>query len=224
MFCITEPARPRRARDWNEEERRRRKEKMRLDIEKENMKSLTSPTVPTPKPVPSFKQISPDDRIALNTLDGANANKSKRIRPKTRRWAEIWNDIFLQILKFLRNFNRSPRARNANEDPISRKVKPPIVISPEHVDPFGNPVCRISPTKYQPQNVTTSHTALTHSICGSKKRLAPSQEKRLKAISTESLRSVSPGSDSVFYSEADVMIDHQVHLAFNWCDKSLRHY
>lgn len=79
---ILEPARPRRSRDWNEEERRRRKEKMRLDIEKENMKSLTSPIR---KPNPAFKQISPEDKAALNILDGANPNKSKRIRPKTRR-------------------------------------------------------------------------------------------------------------------------------------------
>lgn len=55
---------------------------MRLDIEKENMKSLTSPANKT---VPLFKQISPEDRIAMNTLDGANPNKTKRIRPKTRR-------------------------------------------------------------------------------------------------------------------------------------------
>lgn len=104
---------------------------------------------------------------------------------------------------------RLPRARNANEDPISRKVKTPIMISPER-EQIENPVCRISPTKYQTPSIMPSPTVPTHSIC--KKRLVLSPEKRLKAISTESLRSVSPGSDSVFYSEADVIIDHQVHL------------
>lgn len=100
-FHLAEPARPRRSRDWNEEERRRRKEKMRLDIEKENMKSLTSPTttttttMSTPKTVAAFKQISPDDRIALNTLDGANASKSKRIRPKTRRYVIMAGELTL---------------------------------------------------------------------------------------------------------------------------------
>lgn len=69
-------------RDWNDEERRRRKEKMRLDIEKENMKSLTSPIKKTNA---VFKQISPDDRAAMNVLDGTSPNKGKRLRPKTRR-------------------------------------------------------------------------------------------------------------------------------------------
>lgn len=78
---FSEPCRLRKQRDWNEDDRRRRKEKMRLDIEKENMKSLTSPTK---KPI-CFKRISPDDRTALHILDGTSQAKSKRIRPKTRR-------------------------------------------------------------------------------------------------------------------------------------------
>lgn len=218
IYNFAEPARQRRCRDWNEEERRRRKEKMRLDIEKENMKSLTSPTtttttaIATPKPVAAFKQISPDDRVALNTLDGANATKSKRIRPKTRRYVRDFK-LYLDSYSQQIHPNRSPRARNVTEDPISRKVKTPIMISPERTDPMENPMCRISPTKYQQVTLTPCHNVPTHSIC--KKRLVASPEKRLKALSTESLRSVSPGSDSVFYSEADVIIDHQVHLPFD---------
>lgn len=82
-------ARTRRNRELNDEERRRRKEKMRLDIEKENMKSLTSP-IKKPSAIISpssltFAQISPDDRTAMNVLDGTSPNKAKRFRPKTRR-------------------------------------------------------------------------------------------------------------------------------------------
>lgn len=57
---------------------------MRLDIEKENMKSLTSPSKKTS---PSFK-ISADDRTAMNILDGTSLHKAKRIRPKTRRYED----------------------------------------------------------------------------------------------------------------------------------------
>lgn len=71
---------------------------MRLDIEKENMKSLTSPikkptttatmstsTTTATTPTAAYKQISPDDRVAMNVLDGTSPNKAKRFRPKTRR-------------------------------------------------------------------------------------------------------------------------------------------
>lgn len=83
FFLENKPSRPRRLRDWNDDERRRRKEKMRLDIEKENMKSLMSPIK---KGNATFKQISPDDRAAMNILDGTSPNKAKRLRPKTRRY------------------------------------------------------------------------------------------------------------------------------------------
>lgn len=84
VFFVPEPCRMRKQRDWNvEDDRRRRKEKMRLDIEKENVKSMTSPTK---KPI-CFKRISPEDRTAydLHILDGTSTTKTKRIRPKTRR-------------------------------------------------------------------------------------------------------------------------------------------
>ncbi|KAJ6649060.1 Sesquipedalian-1, partial [Pseudolycoriella hygida] len=169
------PSRQRRVRDWNEEDRRRRKEKMRLDIEKENMKSLTSPIK---KPSHIFKQISPDDRAAMNILDGTSPNKAKRLRPKTR---------------------RSPRIRSSNEEFFGKRVKTPIVINSE-ADSAADPVAEIVPSKnshpcrLSPRNIKDS-----------------SPDKGLKALSTESLRSASPGSDSVFYSEADALVDHQVH-------------
>lgn len=73
---------------------------MRLDIEKENMKCLTSPI--KKQTTSTFKQISPDDRTALNILDGTSPNKSKRLRPKTRR-LEIYfchRNISLIIIYF----------------------------------------------------------------------------------------------------------------------------
>ncbi len=102
-----------------------------------------------------------------------------------------------------KNIFRSPRVRSTNEEFVSKRVKTPIVISPEKCAATDS-VTKISPSKY-------SHPC----------RLSPRKtkdscsEKGLKALSTESLRSVSPGSDSVFYSEADAMLDHQVSvLAF----------
>lgn len=95
---------------------------------------------------------------------------------------------------------RSPRIRSTNEEFVAKRVKTPIVISPE-VAPATDCITKISPSKY-------SHPC----------RLSPrnakdsSPEKGLKALSTESLRSVSPGSDSVFYSEADAILDHQVRI------------
>lgn len=80
FFSPLDSCRPRRQRDWNEDERRKRKEKMRLDV------CSTKPsTSPTKKIGLCFKRISADDRAALHILDGTSHTKSKRNRPKTRR-------------------------------------------------------------------------------------------------------------------------------------------
>lgn len=173
--------RVRRSRDWSEEERRRKKGNFKLEIEKEMMKSsLTTPLI---RPSGVAKKISPDDKAALNILDGASPSKQKRFRPKTRKTPR----------------NRTPIA---GEDPKPHRHKP--AKSPEK-PPLAAPIpiqpTKLSPSKYMKPCMLASPQRL-------QKKVTPIQ--RLKAISTESLRSVSPGSDSVFYSEADIL-EHQIH-------------
>ncbi|EAL39618.3 AGAP008221-PA, partial [Anopheles gambiae str. PEST] len=208
----------RRGRDWNEEERRRKKSTFKLEFDKDSIKTYTTPMLRQPSP--GFKKLSPEDKSALNVLDGASpSSKQKRFRPKTR---------------------KSPRARSAvpedttagsgmgSTGTLPRRSKTPLVRSPEKptvvAAAAATATTAVVMATPQPTIVTTG-TKLSPSqyysqirsppSVGSPRKQKISPEKRLQAISTESLRSVSPGSDSVFYSEADALshCEHQVHCS-----------
>ncbi|XP_055386242.1 mucin-2-like [Condylostylus longicornis] len=204
-----------------EEERRRRRNNMKLDIERENLRALTSPikkptsssssiqtqqqqsqqqqTTPSTKTTPTSGTgiISPEDRTtaALNILDGTSPNKMKRFRPKIK---------------------RQPRKSSMTEQNISMIRKPKGVHGIRSPDrstdrPLQIPATtsKHSPTKHEKRitsppkkHATISGPPATDVICS---------EKRLKAKSIESLRSVSPGSDSVFYSETAEVPADQIH-------------
>lgn len=174
--------RVRRSRDWSEDERRRKKGNFQLEIEKDSAKASLTFTSPLIRQPGVAKKISPDDKTALNILDGASPSKQKRFRPKTRKTPR----------------NRTPIA---GEESKPHRAKPAMSKSPEKpsIIAVPLPMPKLSPSKYMKPCMLASPQ---------KKRISSVQ--RLKAISTESLRSVSPGSDSVFYSEAD-LLEHQIH-------------
>lgn len=113
--------------------------------------------------------------------EGASPTKQRRFRPKTRKPQR----------------NRS----TSGEDSLPRKpkfIKNQEIIQPKiQIDQVLQLPMQLSPPKVKIAPTPTNKTV--------------SSDKRLQAVSTESLRSVSPGSDSVFYSEADIISDHQVH-------------
>lgn len=181
--------RVRRSRDWSEDERRRKKGNFKLEFEKDSIKpSLTSPLL---RQTGVAKKISPDDKTALNILDGASPSKQqKRFRQKTRKTPRNRTPISGEETKPHRHkttINKSPD-------------KPSAIAAPLHHQP-PQPMTKLSPSTYR-------KPCLLASPQRQQKKVSPVQ--RLKAISTESLRSVSPGSDSVFYSEADIL-EHQIH-------------
>lgn len=180
--------RVRRSRDWSEDERRRKKGNFKLEFEKDLLKSsLTTPLV---RPSGVAKKISPDDKTALNILDGASPSKQKRFRPKTRKTPRNRTPIAGDEPRLHRHksaINKSPE-------------KPLMATAPMQLQPVPHPA-KLSPSKFMKPCMMASPM---------KHQKKSSTVQRLKAISTESLRSVSPGSDSVFYSEADIL-EHQIH-------------
>ncbi|XP_065078068.1 uncharacterized protein LOC135701218 [Ochlerotatus camptorhynchus] len=195
-------ARPtRRGRDWNEEERRRKKSLFKLEFDKDSLKTYTTPMLRQPSP--GFKKLSPEDKGALNVLDGASpSSKQKRFRPKTR---------------------KSPRSRSSvGEDTVStpmRRVKTPLIRSPEKPQASTLPAVTIATPKLSPCQYYSQIRSPPSVGSPMKQKISP--EKRLQAISTESLRSVSPGSDSVFYSEADALSHSEKQVHCHHCGKDV---
>lgn len=125
---------------------------------------------------------SPDERSSVNIIEGSSPSKHhKRFRAKTRKTPR----------------NRTPIS--VDESKQSRP-KPPAIKSPE----------KASTTLLHPFHQGSDHTKSCILSTSSNIHKKSTTVQRLKAISTESLRSVSPGSDSVFYSEADIL-EHQIH-------------
>lgn len=209
--------------EWTEDERRRKKGNFKLEFEKNGKNGSKSITSPVLKPSQiGFKQISPEDRNALNVLDGTSPSKGRRFRSKGK---------------------RLPRNRSTTSGDDRRPSKTaPLIKSPEKTPQppttSTHQSCtlsstsitqtnKLSPSKYAQQKPSTHRSspsasprkinqlkaaAAATSSCHTPSGKEPPSEKRLKALSTESLRSVSPGSDSVFYSEADLLAaEHQVH-------------
>lgn len=192
--------RARKPRDWNEEDRRRKKGNFKLEFDGKDPSKQQPPSLAAPftRPTGAIKKISPDDKAALNVLDGTSPSKAKpRFRAKTRKArtrTPISNDETARRLS-KSSLAKSPEKPSVIAAPMPQTPKPPPVIAKV----TATEKCEFRKTLHKPCIFTSPS-----------KQPKKTSAQRLKAISTESLRSVSPGSDSVFYSEAD-MHDHQIH-------------
>lgn len=194
-----------------EEERKRRKTSMKIDIEKENMRALTSPIKR------DVHKKSPERIKASSALaESTSPVKLKRFRPKIRR----------QLRRSSRDESATRATRKTSNaatlspqqimgsaekllDASIMSPKPPA--TPSHMVTSIEPDLPIPAPRIGKEAAVaplSSATALTSTKATTS--LSPAYVKsasetcQLKAKSIESLnRSVSPGSDSVFYSEAD---------------------
>uniref|UniRef100_A0A1B0A612 Uncharacterized protein n=1 Tax=Glossina pallidipes TaxID=7398 RepID=A0A1B0A612_GLOPL len=167
----------RRCRREDEERKRQRKSSIKVDIEKENMRALTSPI-----------KKSPDSQRSSHLVESISPVKLKRFRPKIRRQLR----------------------RSSKDDTLPRPRKMANTLSPSQsqAEKLLDITLMTSPTKdaeCKPSSNGQRETSpkLINSLTPTYLK-SSSDTCQLKAKSIESLnRSVSPGSDSVFYSEAD---------------------
>lgn len=175
-----------------DEDRRKKRSVFKIETDTKPHKILPAHTQ---KVFPSTKKLSPDDtKIIGGPEEGTSPTKQRRFRSKQRK----------------NHRNRS----TSGEDSLPRRTKPTNLKSPDTATKA--PLTTTKAPSATGHTVTTKLSPPKGHVCQKEalksKKLSPN--KRLQAISTESLRSVSPGSDSVFYSEIDPSSDHQVRILF----------
>ncbi|XP_028898642.2 uncharacterized protein LOC105216148 [Zeugodacus cucurbitae] len=193
-----------------DEERKRRKTTMKLDIEKENLRALTSP-IKKPAAALAGAQATPiaaavaaaatkekvtesKSTTSGHAIESTSPNRIKRFRPKIRR----------QFRRSSRDDSTPKRQKNI----VNLYGMPPSAGSAEKLLDYSVGVKKeeeredLHVTECKTSKISTPHTA-TATAVAAKSTKSSSEVCQLKAKSIESLRSVSPGSDSVFYSEAD---------------------
>lgn len=191
-----------------DEERKRRKTTMKLDIEKENLRALTSPIKKPASalagahatPIAAAVAAATKDKITEkqsttsgHAIETTSPNRIKRFRPKIRR----------QFRRSSRDDSTPKRQKNL----VNLYGIPPTAGSAEKLLDYCVGIKKeeeredLHVTECKTSKITTPHTATA--VVAGKSTKSSSDVCQLKAKSIESLRSVSPGSDSVFYSEAD---------------------
>lgn len=225
-------------RQRQEDERKRRKTSMKLDIEKENMRALTSPIK---KPLPAgtgagSKLTSPEQQQQVHP-EGGSPSKMKRFRPKIRRQLRKSSREDVLAAAAVRRARATPTMYGLSSvsgdtellldgsmtTTVGPRVPSATAIATAAALASGTTTTSASstgtatqqqeqqmqapPPLRKPHSCATPTALLSPKTPVSQAALSTvksaSEAGQLKAKSIESLRSVSPGSDSVFYSEAD---------------------